>query len=142
MRNVINMTEILINGWNYCTDVIPGRVKEQTLQNRYLTEYNLAYHVFVQSLMMNITNDLNFKKEGKYRIMINCDEDNDTIDNNSKYYIKFTKSKFMNSKSRKIRQDLFNFYNTSNVFVNGPFKINDNLYYVDLIEKKDKLENV
>ena len=74
--------------------------------------------------------------------MINCDEDNDTIDNNSKYYIKFTKSKFMNSKSRKIRQDLFNFYNTDNVLVNGPFKINDNVYYIDLIEKKDKLENV
>jgi glucan-binding YG repeat protein len=136
------MTETLINGWVYCTDVIPGHVKDQTLQNTYLSEYNLAYHKFVQSLMLNITDDLNFKNEGKYRIMINCDEDNDTIDNNSKYYIKFTRSKFITGKSHKIRQDLFKFYNTNDILVNGPFKINDNLYYIDLLQKNDKLEKV
>ena len=50
----------LINGWEYLTNVVPGMVKKQTLQQEYLTAYSLAYHKFLQTICLPV-DTLNLK---------------------------------------------------------------------------------
>ena len=50
-------TKNIINGWEYVTFLDPNNLlKEQKIQNAYLLEYNLAYHMFLKSLCIDKDN--------------------------------------------------------------------------------------
>ena len=123
------MTE-LINGWEYLTNVVPGMVKKQTLQQEYLTAYSLAYHKFLQTICLPV-DTLNLKNPGdSTKIYIDCNDDE--IDPSSSYYIKFSKSKFLKNKHKKIMTDLYKHYNSSGILVRGPYELQMNIYCIDL----------
>ena len=120
----------LINGWEYLTNVVPGMVTKQNLQQEYLTAYSLAYHKFLQSICLpldslNITNIGNSTK-----IYIDCNDDE--VDPSSNYYIKFSKSKFLKNKYKKIKTDLYRYYNPKGILVKGPYELEMNIYCIDL----------
>jgi len=120
----------LINGWEYVTDVVPGRVKNQTLQQEYLTAYSLAYHKLLQSICLPI-DSINLKNPGdSTKIYIDCNDDE--IDPSSNYYIKFSKSKFIKHKHKKIKTDLYKHYNPNGILVKGPYELEMNIYCIDL----------
>ena len=120
----------LINGWEYLTNVVPGMVKKQSLQQEYLTEYSLAYHKFLQSICLPIES-INIKNPGEStKIYIDCNEDE--IDPSSTYYIKFSKSKFLKNKHKKIKTDLYKYYNSNGILVRGPYELQMNIYCIDL----------
>ena len=97
--------ENIINGWEYTTSINPNNLNsEQKLQDSYLLEYNLSYHKFLKSLCIDkenldsIVNDLKNTvdpKTGnlitKHRCVIDTYEDNDIINGDSDYPIKFLK---------------------------------------------------
>jgi len=110
MDTETNKENIIINGWEYLTEIKPSElVLEQKLQDSYLMHYNLAYHNFLKSLCIDKENlesiigklrhtiDPKTQKPiTKYRCIIDTNEENDVINNNDNYPIKFLKSKFIN----------------------------------------------
>jgi hypothetical protein len=120
----------LINGWEYLTNVVPGMVTKQTLQQEYLTAYSLAYHKFLQTICLPI-DSLNLKNPGdSTKIYIDCNEDE--VDPSSTYYIKFSKSKFLKNKHKKIKTDLYKHYNPNGILVRGPYELQMNTFCIDL----------
>ena len=127
--------ENIINGWEYLTDINPTKVVfEQKLQDSYLMQYNLAYHKFLKSLCIEKENlesivgklkhtiDSKTQKPiTKYRCIIDTNEENDIINNDDNYPIKFLKSKFINFKSKKLKTDLITYYKSLGFYVKGPF---------------------
>jgi hypothetical protein len=123
------MTES-INGWEYLTNVVPGKVTNQHLQQEYLTEYSLAYHKFLQTICVPI-DTLNIKNPGdSTKIYIDCNDDE--VDPSSTYYIKFSKSKFLKNKYKKIKTDLYKHYNSNGILVRGPYALQMNIFCIDL----------
>ena len=97
---------VIINGWEYLTEINPINLPdEQTIQKDYLIEYNLAYKKFISELLLS-KEELNYIKknnnETKYKYIIDFSEDNDIINKDSDYPIKFLKSKFLVFKSKKL----------------------------------------
>lgn len=145
MTNEITQTDTnisIINGWEYLTEIKPNEmIVEQKLQGSYLEKYNKAYETFVKSLCIdrenleNIVNS-NENKGTKYRFIIDTLDDNDIINKDDDYTIKFTKSKFINFKSKKIKNDLINYYKPMGFFVKGPLGLNINQkvtkFYIEL----------
>jgi hypothetical protein len=136
---------IIINGWEYLTEINPINMPvEQKIQNNYLLEYNLAYHMFLKEMCIDI-NDLNLIKnnnsETKYKYIFDISTENDIINNNSEFPIKFYKSKFINYKNKKLKIDLINYYKPLGFYVKGPFELingsNVNKYYIELFWHKD-----
>lgn len=132
---------LIINGWNYLTEINPKNLPtEQKIQKNYLNEYNNAYNIFLKELCLTETELDNIKKkdtnETKYQYIFDLTDQSDIITNNNNYPIKFLKSKFLNYKIRKIRQDLINYYKPLGFYIKGPFELinNKNLlkYYIEL----------
>lgn len=134
--------ENIINGWEYLTDIKPTNViSEQKLQDNYLMQYNLAYHRFIKSLCIekNILDNI-VRETGqgisKYKYIIDINEDNDVINKNDDYPIKFLKSKFISFKLKKLRTDLISYYKPLGFYVKGPYELSINKkinkYYIEL----------
>jgi hypothetical protein len=142
--------ENIINGWEYLTDIKPTElVVEQKLQDSYLLQYNLAYHTFLKSLCIdkeNLDSIVNQSKctidpktqnpVSKYRCIIDTYDENDIINNDDNYPIKFLKSKFINFKSKKLKTDLITYYKPLGFYVKGPIELvinkKINKYFIEL----------
>ena len=127
----------IINGWEYLTNIVPGQVNSQTIQNEYLTEYSLAYHKFLHSMCLSLEDIESIKNtdDKQRKLYIDCNDD--LIDNNSSYYIQFKKSLFLKNKIRKIKTDLYKHYNPNGILVRGPYELQMNIYCVDLYKPKE-----
>lgn len=132
----------IINGWEYVTEIKPNNVvTEQKLQDNYLMQYNLAYHKFVKSLCIekdmldSIVKDTN-NNSSRYKYIIDINEDNDIINKDDDYPIKFLKSKFISFKLKKLRTDLISYYKPLGFYVKGPYELTINKkinkYYIEL----------
>ena len=140
----------IINGWEYFTLINPNNlVLEQKLQDTYLLQYNLAYHKFLNSLCID-KEDLNIivselknkidpktnKPITKHRCLIDTFEENDIINKDEDYAIKFLKSKFINYKSKKLKTDLISYYKPLGFYIKGPFELSINSkitkYFIEL----------
>ena len=136
---------VIINGWEYLTDINPKNLPdEQTIQKDYLTEYNLAYKNFISELLLSeeVLNDIKINcNETKYKYIIDFSEDNDIINKDSEYPIKFLKSKFLNFKNKKLKSDLIEYYKPLSFFIKGPFELINNKkfnkYYIELFWQTD-----
>ena len=149
IENNNNVTNI-INGWEYLTDTNPHNLNlEQKLQDSYLMQYNLAYHRFLKSLCIDKENLESIvgklkhtidpktqKPVTKYRCIIDTNEENDVINSEDCYPIKFLKSKFINFKSKKLKTDLITYYKPLGFYVKGPFELiinkKINKYFIEL----------
>lgn len=131
---------VTLNGWEYLTEINPLNLpKEQKIQKDYLDEYNNAYNTFLKEMCIdkeNLNTLKNTLSETKYKFLIDLTDDNDIINNNSEYPIKFTKSKFLNFKNKKLKSNLIEYYKPLGFFIKGPFElINNNKinkYYIEL----------
>lgn len=155
-----NISANIINGWEYLTDIKPTNVvTEQKLQDNYLMQYNLAYHKFIKSLCIEKTMLDSIVKEvsntvdpktgsvlSKYRYIIDINDDNDIINKEDDYPIKFLKSKFISFKLKKLKTDLISYYKPLGFYVKGPFELSINKkinkYYIELCWNNNKVPNV
>lgn len=135
------MTTMVINGWEYLTEITPDKLpSEQKIQTNYLCEYNMAYHKFLTEICLSEEELNNIKKislsETKYKFIIDLSEENDIINNNNEYPIKFLKSKFILFKLKKLKKDLIEYYKPRGFFIKGPFELITNKkikkYYIEL----------
>ena len=134
------MTAKVINGWEYLTEITPDKLPdEQKIQNNYLLEYNMAYHKFLTEICLS-ENQLHEIKsstsETKYKYIIDLSEENDVINKENEYPIKFLKSKFLTFKIKKLKKDLIEYYKPLGFFIKGPFELITNKkltkYYIEL----------
>ena len=124
-----NNNNNIINGWEYFCDIKPTEiVTEQKLQDKYLMQYNLAYHKFLKSICIETEKLDSIVKEydSKYRYCIDIQDNNDIINDDDNYEIKFLKSKFILYKYKKLKTDLISYYKPLGFYIKGPFKININ----------------
>lgn len=129
-----------MNGWEYLTEINPVVLPtEQKIQKIYLFEYNKCYNLFLKELCIDINRLDNIKKntyETKYRFIIDLTDNNDIINNDSEYPIKFLKSKFLVFKNKKLKTDLIEYYKPLGFYVKGPFELINNKtvnnYYIEL----------
>jgi hypothetical protein len=129
----------IINGWEYLLDLNPLQLpEEQKIQQLYVKEYNLAYQKFIAELCLTEEQLKDIKiqntNNNKYLIFIDT-TDNNILNVNSDYPIKFEKNKFIIYKNKKIKNDLITYYKPLGIFVKGPFElINNKLskYYIEL----------
>ena len=131
------------DGWTYYTEITPFNLTgKQNLQNIYLENYNNAFNILIEPLLVNKDvlnkhfNTINLKTNRLYEkffIIINCDKKNNIIKLNN-YSLEFEKSKFLNLKNKKIKQILIDYYKPLNLYVNGPLQLlnNNNNYYIEL----------
>ena len=127
----------IINGWEYLTNIVPGQVNSQTLQNEYLKEYSLAYHKFLHSCCLSLEDIESIKNTDDKQKQLYIDCNDDIIDSNSSYYIKFKKSLFLKNKLKKIKTDLYKHYNPNGILVRGPYELQMNIYCIDLYTTKE-----
>jgi hypothetical protein len=133
---IISIMTTIINGWEYLTSIIPGDVMTQTLQNEYIKEQSIAYHMLLSHMCIP-HEELKEVKEKK--LYIDC---NDNIINpESSYHVKFSKTKFLKTKLRRIKRDLYNYYNSKGFLVKGPYELQLNIYCIDLVVNKEFLNN-
>ena len=140
--NIENTVPKIINGWEYLTEIKPYEmINVQKLQGNYLENYNSAYKTFIDSLCIskeNLDNIVNSNENNgtKYRFIIDTTDDNDIINKDDDFTIKFTKSKFINFKPKKIKNDLINYYKPMGFYVKGPLELNINRkvtkFYIEL----------
>ena len=127
------------NGWTYYTDITPLKLPDkQNLQNIYLHNYNNAFELFIDSLLINKYTLINHFENinNKYIININCCGENDIINKNDNYGVSFLKSKFLDLRKSLIKNKLIKYYKPFGLYVKGPFKLlnnnNDDNYYIEL----------
>ena len=139
------MTSSIVNGWEYKTEITPNSEPVgNSLQNKYLIHYNNAYDKFIKELLIDEEMLLNIKEKSvkiidkrtnlpknNYIFKINCSGDNDIINNDDDYPVKFLRSKFFNLKNFKIKKDLINYYKPLHLYVKTPMKFinNNNIEY-------------
>jgi hypothetical protein len=113
------------NGWEYFTETRPGNTNKQILQENYLQTYNDAYKIFLDELLVPKPEEIkqNSGNSTKIKYIIDCSGESDVIKTNIDYPIKFLKSKFINNKAKKIKNDLVNYYKPHGFFVKGPYEI-------------------
>tara|TARA_B110000967_G_C18851517_1_gene544880 strand:+ start:773 stop:1216 length:444 start_codon:yes stop_codon:yes gene_type:complete len=123
------------NGWDYKTEITPENLpKVQTLQTVYLQNYTNAYNKMmreflvdkddIQNTVNNLSKTINPKTKkayNYYNIVMDCSYDNDIINKDDEYAVKFNKSKFLDLKKFKIKQDLIKYYKPMNFYIKGPF---------------------
>jgi len=147
--------ENITGGWEYLTDINPNNaVTEQKLQNTYLMNYNLSYHRFINSICIEKDTLKNIVKEisgetlpntniynTRYQYIIDIEDENDIINKDDDFPIKFLKSKFLAFKLKKIKTDLISHYKPLGFYVKGPneLRINEkiNKYYIEICWKND-----
>jgi hypothetical protein len=147
--------ENIINGWEYLTEINPNNLStEQKLQDSYLQQYNLAYHNFLKSICISKENLDSIVEQLKYtidtktkrpitrhRCVIDTTDENDIINKDDDYPIKFLRSKFINFKSKKLKTDLITYYKPLGFYVKGPFELaingKINKYFIELYWNND-----
>ena len=114
-----------IKSWEYYTTTHPGNTDKQFLQDDYIESYNDAYKTFLDSLLVPMPEEIkeNSGSSTKIKYIIDCTGESDVIQMSKKYPIKFLKSKFINNKSKKLKNDLINYYKPHGFYVKGPYEI-------------------
>ena len=104
------------NGIKYYTEINPlNKITVKSLQNKYITEYNISFHLFLIEIS-GITDDV--IKKNKRSFTIDCSGENDEIESYTNYDIKFLRSVFLKDKVK----DIHNMFNSSyeNYYITGP----------------------
>lgn len=101
--------------WVYHTSVRPRRAKVENADHR--REMDLAYNKFLTSIFNSI-NETEIPKNGNYCFTISTKGDDDAVDPESKYHVKFTKSGFL--RSYKLQRDLIQKFKPMGIYVANP----------------------
>ena len=140
------MTDLILNGWEYLTKINPLNIDStQELQQIYLQKYNESYKLFIDSLCLSVDklgeikeinslviDSVSREKKTNYKFIIDLNGENDIINTNDEYDYKFLKSKFINFKNKKIKQDLINYYKPLGFYVKGPLFLLKDKYCIEL----------
>ena len=93
----------------------------------------------LDSIVKDVSNTVDPKTgavSSKYRYIIDINDDNDIINKEDDYPIKFLKSKFISFKLKKLKTDLISYYKPLGFYVKGPFELSINKkinkYYIEL----------
>jgi hypothetical protein len=109
----------------------------ETTQELYTQNYNDSYNDFIKSLCIPQPNDLlkdiTVCGDNCFIFFINCEGDNDIINKNSDFEFKFLKSKFLEYRFIKIKDQITNYYMQFGITINNMFKDGNN-YIFELVK--------
>lgn len=121
--------------WVYYMDVNPYNIENMRI-NKYKDEFTESLEIFLEECKLNPQEIENLIKN-KQKWIIQIQED--TINKNSTYNIKFLRSKFM-THSKFIKQ-LREYYNSLGYFIKGPQKISNLTWEFELSHRLNYLYN-
>lgn len=100
------------NGIEYYTNINPVTgVTKKELQDKYITEYKIASHVFYSELMRpkdEVKEQID--KNNTYELVVDCSSGKDEIQTGTNYGVKFLKSVFLMDKQKEVLNVLREYY--------------------------------
>jgi hypothetical protein len=122
--------------WVYYTNIRPRRKRSEGEDgnNEYRTEFKKAFDNFLEDCKIPIS-DLQDCLENNdiYNYEITTDPENDPINKDSSYHVRFMKSRFLSNP--KFKRGLIEYYNPVGYFVRGPSKVDDNKWVIEFSQK-------
>lgn len=109
--------------WIYYMDTNPNNIENARI-NKYQNEFNYCFNIFLNECKLSKNKITDIIQNNK-KFIINLNE-NDIINNNSLYQIKFFKSKFI--VNHKFIKTLREYYNSIGYFIKGPIEINEKIW--------------
>ena len=107
--------------WVYHTNIRPRRQRSKGEEgnNEYKTEFDKAFVKFLEECKVPSDKlEANIIEHGFYVCSIMTDKDNDSINKDSDYHVRFLKSRFLSN--MKFKRSLIDYYNPLGYFINGP----------------------
>lgn len=126
------LTRMLFNGWEFLILNPFDKSVYQSSQKLYNKNYNDSYYKFVKELCIPEPLEL-FENNNQFTFYISCFGENDKIELEEKFEIKFLKSVFIKTKYKYIKEDLQKYYNSFNINVRNFYKTGDYIFLI--IEK-------
>lgn len=123
---------MLVNGWEFLVLNPFDKNLCKTSQKLYNKNYNDSYYKFIKELCIPEPLEL-FEKNNQFTFYISCGGEDDTIELEEKFEIKFLKSVFIKTKYKYIKEDLQKYYNSFNIGIRNFYKTGDYIFLI--IEK-------
>jgi len=123
---------MLVNGWEFLVLNPFDKNVCQTSQKLYNKNYNDSYYKFIKELCIPEPLEL-FEKNNQFTFYISCGGEDDKIELEEKFEIKFLKSVFIKTKYKYIKEELQKYYNSFNIGIRNFYKTGDYIFLI--IEK-------
>ena len=114
-------------GWTYHTSVRPRRRRTDgdagnlEYKQEYENSFNKLFDFCISDNDIADIKKLLDDKSKTHRFEIKTMGDNDEIDPDSDYHVKFTKSRFLGTP--RFKKALIDYYNPSGIYVKGPYEV-------------------
>lgn len=110
-----------MEGIEYYSNINPtNTITTKELQTQYMMEYKIAEHIFYSELYVSIDTIKNhLDNNTSYELVIDFSDENDEINTNTNYGVKFLKSVFLFDKQREVVNAIKSYY--KDFIVTGPF---------------------
>lgn len=126
--------------WEYHTSVRPRRPRKDgdTGNVEHRKELELAYNKFLEGLVGDLAKlrEATVASGGKMRKLVPTKDEEDVIDANSDYHVKFTKSKFL--VGQRLRRDMVRMLGTVGLGLVGPQQGENGVWVIDYSVSRNK----
>ena len=122
--------------WIYYTSVRPLKKRSdgEDGNTEYKLEFNKSFNNFLEDCKLSLNNlDDNLRTAPVYIYEILTDKENDPINRDSDYHIRFLKSVFLTNP--KFKRELIDYYNPAGYFIKGPTKVNEDKWIIEFSQK-------
>lgn len=122
--------------WVYYTDVRPKRKRAEGEEGNteYRSEFKKAFDIFLEDCKLPISEiEEKLNDTETYNYIIKTDKNNDLINKDSDYHVRFLKSKFLSNP--KFKRGLIEYYNPVGYFVKGPIQQTDDEWIIEFSHK-------
>jgi hypothetical protein len=124
----------MFNGWEFLI-LNPFEKNFEDTQEIYISEYNKSYNKFLSEIC--IPNPCEIISDNyTFLHFIDCNKEQDIINNDSNFEFKFKKSVFFDKKITKIKRDLKEHYSNYSINVNRIYKC-EHGFIIELISIDD-----
>ncbi len=118
--------------WVYYTNIRPRRKRSdgEDGNTEYRTEFKKTFDSFLEDCKLPISELKSaLGNTDIYNYKINTDKENDQLNKNSDYHVRFLKSRFLSNP--KFKRGLIEYYNPVGYFVRGPTKVNEDSWVIE-----------
>ena len=122
--------------WVYHTNIRPRRKRSEGEEgnSEYREEFKKSFDSFLEECKIPLVNLEEFMQgKDKYIYKISTDKNNNVINPDSEYHVRFLKSRFLSNP--KFKRGLIDYYNPFGYFINGPIQNSNDEWVIEISYK-------